>query len=62
MSSFVQDSDSGPLSTLFADGVQALRDEDSVLYGLVESELHRHQNTLAMVASCSTAHPSTLVC
>lgn len=43
-------------------GVQLLREEDPELYGLIEREYERQASSLAMVASCSTAHPSVLAC
>ncbi len=42
--------------------VELLRQEDPALYDLVEEEYRRQQRTLAMVASCSPAHPSVLFC
>lgn len=43
-------------------GVELLRQEDPVLYGLLEREYYRQTNSLSMVASCSLAHPSVLAC
>jgi glycine hydroxymethyltransferase len=43
-------------------GVELLREEDPELYGLIEAEYARQASSLAMVASCSTAHPSVLAC
>ncbi len=43
-------------------GVELLRDEDPELYGLIEAEYERQASSLALVASCSTAHPSVLAC
>jgi len=45
-----------------ARGVELLREEDPELYGLIEREYARQASSLAMVASCSTAHPSVLAC
>jgi glycine hydroxymethyltransferase len=39
-----------------------LQREDPDLYALVSGELERQTTTLAMVASCSIAHPSVLAC
>ncbi len=52
----------GLLSDFAQQGVALLRDEDPVLYELVEREYERQQNSLAMVASCSPTHPSVLAC
>lgn len=43
-------------------GVELLRQEDPVLYELLEQEYYREANSLSMVASCSIAHPSVLAC
>jgi len=43
-------------------GVELLRREDPVLAELIEAEYARQAGSLAMVASCSTAHPSVLAC
>jgi glycine hydroxymethyltransferase len=43
-------------------GVELLREEDPELYGFIEAEYARQASSLAMVASCSTAHPSVLAC
>ena len=52
-----------PLLADFArHAMESLCHEDPVLYDLIEQEFLRQQNTLAMVASCSTAHPSVLAC
>ena len=45
-----------------ARGVELLREEDPELYGLIEREYARQASSLALVASCSTAHPSVLAC
>ena len=43
-------------------GVELLKRDDPELYRLIEGEYERQASTLAMVASCSTAHPSVLAC
>jgi len=43
-------------------GADLLQQEDPDLYGLIRGELERQTTTLAMVASCSIAHPSVLAC
>jgi glycine hydroxymethyltransferase len=43
-------------------GVELLREQDPTLFGLIEAEYTRQASSLAMVASCSTAHPSVLAC
>ncbi|NJL79851.1 MAG: serine hydroxymethyltransferase [Leptolyngbyaceae cyanobacterium RM2_2_4] len=43
-------------------GFESLSQEDPVLYDLIEKEYYRQQNSLAMVASCSTTHSSVLAC
>lgn len=42
--------------------MEQLRAEDPVLFGFIEKEYERQSQTLAMVASCSIAHPSVLAC
>ncbi|MDH3283989.1 MAG: serine hydroxymethyltransferase [Acidobacteriota bacterium] len=42
--------------------VELLLQEDPALYDLIEEEYRRQQHSLAMVASCSPAHPSVLFC
>ena len=39
-----------------------LEADDPILYELVQREYERQKNSLAMVASCSPAHPSVLAC
>ncbi len=52
-----------PFLTEFAkQGYISLSQEDPELYNFLEEEYARQQNSLAMVASCSTVHPSVLVC
>jgi len=54
---------SEPILTRFAkNAVEMLGDEDPLLYGLIEKEYKRQTESLAMVASCSNAHPSVLAC
>jgi glycine hydroxymethyltransferase len=43
-------------------GVELLRRDDPELYRLIEAEYERQASSLALVASCSTAHPSVLAC
>lgn len=43
-------------------GVDLLEAEDPTLYGLMEAEYRRQNRSLALVASCSPTHPSTLAC
>ncbi len=43
-------------------GIRQLFEDDRELYDLIEKELYRQQDSLAMVASCSNAHPSVLAC
>lgn len=43
-------------------GVELLKREDPQLAQLIEGEYARQASSLAMVASCSTAHPSVLAC
>jgi len=43
-------------------GVELLRRDDPELYRLIQGEYERQASSLAMVASCSTAHPSVLAC
>ena len=51
-----------PLAQFADRAVELLAEEDPVLFGLIEEELERQTHSLAMVASCSTAHPSVLAC
>ena len=54
---------SEPLLARFASHcVRLLKEEDPVLYDLIEQEYERELNSLTMVASCSIAHPSVLAC
>ena len=54
---------SEPILTTFAkNAVEMLAAEDPELYKLIEGEYHRQIVSLAMVASCSNAHPSALAC
>ncbi len=54
---------SEPILTRFAtNAVEMLADEDPALYKLLEGEYRRQTHSLAMVASCSNAHPSALAC
>lgn len=50
------------LSNFYQHGVDLLAEQDPVLFDLLEGEYKRQTETLAMVASCSTQHPTTLVC
>ena len=52
-----------PMLAEFAShAVELLAQEDPELYALIEREYRRQCESLAMVASCSTAHPSVLAC
>jgi len=51
-----------PLARFANRAVELLQEEDPVLAALIEKELERQTHSLAMVASCSTAHPSVLAC
>ncbi len=54
---------SDPILSRFAlNAFEMLGDEDPELYKLVEGEYRRQIYSLAMVASCSNAHPSALAC
>src|SRR5688572_23419764 len=50
------------LHRFWAGAVDSLREEDVALTRLLEKEYQRQSEVLAMVASCSPAHPSALVC
>lgn len=51
------------LLTEFArQGIDLLQRDDPDLYGLLDQEYHRQNNTLAMIAASSIADPSVLVC
>ena len=52
----------GSLARFAAHGVELLQQEDPELFRLIEGEYERQLNSLAMVASCSSAHPSVLAC
>ncbi len=50
------------LARFATEGVRRLHQDDPELYDLVEQEYRRQTQTLALVASCSPAHPSVLAC
>lgn len=50
------------LATFAATGIELLRAEDPQLHELITKEYRRQMDSLALVASCSVAHPSTLAC
>lgn len=52
----------GSLEALARIGYARLADQDPALYGLLEREHQRQNETLAMVAASSIADPSVLVC
>ena len=54
--------DHGSLQRFAANAVELLATEDPELMALIEAEYARQSGSLAMVASCSTAHPSVLAC
>lgn len=51
-----------PVRELALHGIELLAREDPELFALIEREFYRQADSLAMVASCSTAHPSVLAC
>lgn len=51
-----------PVAETARTGVERLRDDDPVLYGLLRREQGRQQQTLMMVAAGSVADPSVLAC
>jgi glycine hydroxymethyltransferase len=52
----------GILARFYNNAAEMLAREDPELLKLIEEEYSRQMNSLAMVASCSTAHPSVLAC
>ena len=52
----------GILARFYSHATEMLAREDPELLRLIEEEYVRQTNSLAMVASCSTAHPSVLAC
>jgi glycine hydroxymethyltransferase len=52
----------GILARFYSHATEMLGREDPELLRLIEKEYARQANSLAMVASCSTAHPSVLAC
>jgi glycine hydroxymethyltransferase len=52
----------GILSRFYDHATEMLANEDPELLRLIEEEYVRQADSLAMVASCSTAHPSVLAC
>ncbi|MGW7545632.1 serine hydroxymethyltransferase [Streptomyces sp. NPDC054770] len=56
----IPEAEDGGQSALARTGLTDLRREDPELSGLLDAEVHHQNNTLAMVASASTADPSVL--
>jgi len=52
----------GILARFYSHATEMLAREDPELLRLIENEYVRQADSLAMVASCSTAHPSVLAC
>lgn len=52
----------GILARFYSQATEMLASEDPELLRLIEEEYARQTNSLAMVASCSTTHPSVLAC
>ncbi|MGW3126813.1 serine hydroxymethyltransferase [Streptomyces sp. NPDC001123] len=50
-----------PLSSFYENALHAMELEDPALYGLLDNELHRQRETLALVASCSPVTPAALL-
>ncbi|MER5789031.1 serine hydroxymethyltransferase [Streptomyces sp. NPDC001980] len=50
-----------PLSSFYENALHAMELEDPALYGLLDNELHRQRETLALVASCSPVNPAALL-
>jgi glycine hydroxymethyltransferase len=50
-----------PLSAFYENALHAMELGDPALYGLLDDELHRQRETLALVASCSPVTPAALL-
>jgi glycine hydroxymethyltransferase len=50
-----------PLSSFYENALHAMELGDPALYGLLDDELHRQRETLALVASCSPVTPAALL-
>lgn len=50
-----------PLSSFYENALHAMELGDPALYGLLDDELHRQHETLALVASCSPVTPAALL-
>ncbi|MFF4113948.1 serine hydroxymethyltransferase [Streptomyces sp. NPDC001714] len=50
-----------PLSSFYENALHTMELEDPALYGLLDNELHRQRETLALVASCSPVTPAALL-
>ncbi|MFH9723421.1 serine hydroxymethyltransferase [Streptomyces sp. NPDC017254] len=50
-----------PLSAFYENALHTMELGDPALYGLLDDELHRQRETLALVASCSPVNPAALL-